>query len=191
MKDINFKSAIQKLQYKNVEEGLDIYSGAIQASLPGLRNIFKGTSKEISGMTNLMINTEEQHRLKEENALAHAPVYSYNKGTFTNTTNKFNSINGIILLRLVPDNENYVKKFINNFGYEVYEFVNTEIFNHMHINGYTTFIRRNIHYNVIKFDNSNVSGSFPKEIADTLNDILESGVKIWYDYQMTEDNYVI
>ena len=48
-----------------------------------------------------------------------------------------------------------------------------------------------IHYDVIRFDAIDIYGSFPREIALTLNDIFEKGVKIWYDKEMTEDNYVV
>ena len=188
MKDLNFNYAVQKLQYKNVEAVGRTAAGAMQ--IAGY-DYAKGLMNEVGGLTDLFTNLEEQKRLKEENALNHAPIYSYNKGTFTNKTNQYNSEHGIILLQVVPDNEEFVKKFINNFGYVVYEFINTEKFELLDLNGYQQFADLGANYNVVRFDSANVYGSFPREISETLDEILETGVKIWYDYQMNEDNYVV
>lgn len=189
-----------------INKGFDIaehtglaVSGALKAGVSvldldfarGARNAIAGAEQVWVNSMNLGRDISNMVRLSKEKAFANAPIYSYNKGTFVNNANKLNSIYGVGLFRIDSDNDEFVKKSINNFGYKVYEFIDTTELAKLELNGYSYFNTNNIHYNVVKFENANLYGSFPREIANELNMILINGVKIWYDYTMTEDNYVV
>lgn len=188
MKNLNYNYSKQKMQYKIVQGLADTAIGAFQMYS---KEYGKGAQNEVGGMYNVFTGIEEQKRMTEENALVNSPIYSYNRGTFTNNSHMFNAKNGITLTRINSDNDDFVKKFINNFGYKVYEFVNTTKFNLLDLNGYTQFNTKGINYNVIKFNSIVLTGSFTKEIGEKLSSILTTGIKIWYSETMTEDNYVV
>ena len=48
-----------------------------------------------------------------------------------------------------------------------------------------------LHYDYMKFETIDIYGSFPREIALALNEIFETGVKVWYDENLYYDNYVV
>ena len=174
-----------------VKTGLGAFNMAVGQGLERPSMMSKGAMEEVEGLQGIFTGIEKDLFIKEKKTLINKPIYSYNKGTFVNTSNKINSIKGICVFKINADNSNFVKNFINNFGYIVYEFINTEKFNKIDINGSDYFISNNINYNVIKFEYINLIGSFPKEIADKLEEILTNGVKIWYNENLEEDNYVI
>ena len=116
-----------------------------------------------------------------------APLYSSTKGTFIKSDGILNAKYGLFELVINPSNENYVKETLNNEGYQIYELITD--YNLLALNNPTFFIGYLINYNVIRFDYVNVYGSFSRDIALILNSILETGVKVWFDYQMIEDNY--
>ena len=118
-----------------------------------------------------------------------APLYTTNKGTFAKSEGILNAKFGIFDITINPSNEDSVNKTINNGGYEVYEIIND--FNKLALNNPSYFINNSYYYNFIKFEYVNLYGSFSRNIALVLNSILENGVKIWFDYKMREDNYVI
>ena len=118
-----------------------------------------------------------------------APVYSNSKGIFKNMTSICNFGKGLMIAKVNPDNEDYVKNAINNTGYKTYEYIYD--INKLDIDNVDYFRDNNISYNYIKFDAINVYGSFPDEIADELNKILSNGVKIWYVPSLQLDNYEI
>ena len=48
-----------------------------------------------------------------------------------------------------------------------------------------------LHYDYMKFETLDIYGSFPREIALELNKIFETGVKVWYDENLNNVNYVV
>lgn len=118
-----------------------------------------------------------------------APVYSTSKNVSTSANGLLNGYYGLLLFKINPDNENFVKKVINNTGYVVYEYTND--LTEFELNNPSFFRLNNINYNVLAFSSINVIGSFPRAVALVLNDILENGVKIWYNELLTEDNLVV
>lgn len=128
-------------------------------------------------------------KLNEESAQINAPIFTASIGTFECASTFINSFYGLILFKMDSDNDTFVKSFINNFGYKVYEFIND--ISKLKLNNSIYFIANLINYNVVKFETINVYGSFTREIALQLNEILANGVKIWYNYQMIDDNYVV
>lgn len=118
-----------------------------------------------------------------------APLYSTNSGVFGNSSNEINWINGINCFYINPSNSNFVIKEINNTGYIVFEFLND--ISKLKLENPSYYISTlYANYNTIKFSTCNVYGAFPRTIALILNEILEQGTRIWFDYQMREDNYV-
>lgn len=129
----------------------------------------------------------DRNILNKINESITAPKYSNTKGNITNISGMQNYVYGIVLFRIVPENANFVKKCVDNFGYEVFEFLDN--IENLQLNEPTYFINNNIKYNVIKFETVNVYGSFTKEIASILNSILLNGVKILFTYESIDDNY--
>lgn len=114
-----------------------------------------------------------------------APQYSNSKGTFGNNSGICNYRQGIFILKINPDNADYVKYSINNKGYKIYHY--TRDINNLNL---FTDMYSTIHYDYQKFELMDIYGSFPREIASALNDIFENGVKIWYDENLYYDTYV-
>ena len=121
--------------------------------------------------------------------VANSPIFSSTEGKFTNSLNFVNSLIGIAVFTVDSVNDNFVKEIINNYGYVVYNIIND--INKLQLYNPDYFVSKNCNYNTVKFEKINLYGSFTREIALVLASIFESGVKIWYDYQMREDNYVI
>lgn len=131
---------------------------------------------------------DTQTLLSKREKLIKSPIYSNTKGNITTTNKIFNYIGGLFLFTISPDNQEFVKNYVNIFGYEVYEFIfdlNEELlFAHNYY-----WRDHHINYNVIKFDSINVYGEFTNEIAEKLNNILMNGIRIWYEPTMSEDTY--
>lgn len=135
-----------------------------------------GMGKEsISGIMNLIRNN--------------LPYYTSNQGNFAKSDALLNVIFGLCDMQISSDNDNYVKKMINNTGYVVYEY--TTNLNDFDIYNADYFSINNINYNVIMFETINVIGEFPRRVALILNSILENGIKIWYNENLQEDNVVV
>ena len=117
------------------------------------------------------------------------PKYSNVKGIKGNSTSFCNFTGGIFLWKINSDNDDYVKKSIDNFGFKTYEFI--EDFNKLDINNVDYWRNNNISFNCIKFETINVYGSFPRDIALELNNLLQNGIKIWFTPSMEQDNYEI
>lgn len=120
-----------------------------------------------------------------------APVYSTTKKA-TGITGAFENARHFLCgYTIDPDNEVYVNECINNDGYVVYEIV-TDLWKTgikgqsftkpFFDNGSTDYAFRMHKYNTVKFENINIYGHFPRDIAVTLEDILENGTKVWFDY---------
>lgn len=126
--------------------------------------------------------------LDEQKALINSPIYSNTNGIFGNSSLFINFTEGLILCKINPDNQDYVKRTINNFGYIVYEYLKD--ISKIEINNPDYFINNNINYNSIQFEGISIYGSFPRYIAEILNDILNNGVKIWYNENLEDDTYI-
>lgn len=129
-----------------------------------------------------------------ERSARNAPIYNSTGMVKANNTALVNFIYGLSYFTLTADNEKYVKDTINNIGYDVYEFIND--YSKLYINNYGgDLVSHNAYYNCIRLENADLYGSFPLEIAKCLNKILERGIKIWYDsdisYALSHDTYVV
>lgn len=127
-----------------------------------------------------------EKELERERVLNNAPLYSSNNGVFKNNYNFVNAYYGIFILEIVPDNTEFVNNSIKEYGYNTYQFINL-----LSLIGFEDAISiraKGYNYNYIKFANISVYGLFTQEIANKLNDILMSGVKIWYEYTLQDDN---
>ena len=132
-----------------------------------------------------------QQKLSEQKIALTTPKYSNAKGVVNNNSTNGTLREGLIIGRINSDNDNYVKDYINNFGFEVYEFIYDYSKLENDNPSYWLNLSTPVNYNVIKFESANVYGSFTREIANSLNSILTSGVKIWFTETMTNDNYVV
>lgn len=150
------------------------YGGVLNTAVKGIGNITNSSFK--------LQNIEENRKAINEK------MYSSNSGVFGNSANMVNATLGLIILTIDSVNDNYVKKSINNFGYETFEFISN--LNEIDFNNVDFFDSNNINYNSIKFESINVYGYFTNEIAFKLNEILLSGVKIWYNENLSEDNLI-
>ena len=181
-----------ELQKQNLNLDLDegkFWSGWFGDFLTSIQDLtrFKFGSG-FKSFTNAMYEEPFFNRPKLANKLdaVIAPQYSNAKGTFGNNSGIVNYRQGIFRLIINPDNATYVKNAINNTGYKIYHY--TKSFSSLNI---LTDMYNTIHYDYIRFDAIDIYGSFPREIALTLNDIFENGVKVWYDENLTYDNYVV
>lgn len=119
-----------------------------------------------------------------------APKYANSRGNIGNENNIVNYY-GLILARINPDNSNYVKESVDNTGYVVYEYIGDDetlkidkiLFDAVN------FVNCSATYDFIKFSAISVYGDFTNEIANKLNAILTSGIKIWYSNTLALDNY--
>ena len=155
----------------------------------------KASGLETSGRNVLTHVKQVAYGLTDDQYIANAnisaityPKYSNTKGIIANSSAVTNYAYGICLLQIDDDNGNFVKDYINNFGYKVYEFIND--YSKLEINKLFTGAQ-SYNYNFIKFDYIDIYGYFPRDIARSLNAIFTSGVKIWYNENMTDDNYVV
>lgn len=87
--------------------------------------------------------------------------------------NKFISLHyGLVLLSVVPDNEEYVNNMIEVTGYNTERIVTD--------NTLLTTAQENKDYNIIKFSNIWLYGNIPHKIQDAVKSILLKGIKIWF-----------
>lgn len=130
-------------------------------------------------------------KLNNELDANNAPVYSSTKGIFSKSEAFTNANYGICIISINSDNDEFVKKSINNLGYITYNYIND--ISKLKINNpdYFLELENPIHYNVIQFKSINTYGSFTREIANILNTIFKTGVKIWFDENMEEDTLVV
>ena len=127
--------------------------------------------------------------ISDNRKAVNARVYNTSSMSNVKSIGMLNGFTGILLFAINPDNTEYVKKTINNIGYNVYEYIAD--YSKLKIQNPTYFLDETdtpIHYNTIRFNVCNVYGSFPRSKAKQLNEILMSGVKVWFDKSMTEDN---
>lgn len=141
---------------------------------------FQGAEKAVSGVHETITDIGQIIKLSKDKALINSPMYSSGKGVFNNSSYFLNYFKGITLFRINPDNEYYVKQFVDTFGYNVYRFIYGAEIAKMINNqlDYNQLIAMGMEFNVVKFENPTVSGDFSQDIAKELNEILNSGVII-------------
>lgn len=157
-------------------------------------NTFGSISKALGELVNSVFSVKGvgggyQSQIDAEKWTISAPKYSNSKGVFGNYTSIANLGYGLFIIRIKSENDDFVKKMIDNNGFKTYEFIYN--FNDLDLDNVDYFRDNEISYNVIKFSTVNVYGSFPKEVAEQMNSILKSNIKIWYSKDMQEDNYEI
>lgn len=186
------------LDYARRVSVTDLTTGIISSISSMIGTVFSGKSKG-SKITSLVSEGTEMvgdilkgafklQNIADNRKAINAKMYASNTGIFGNSANMVNSTYGLILLEIDSVNNEYVKKSINNFGYETFEFVSN--LNEIDFSNVDYYTNNNINYNSIKFETVNVYGSFTNEIAFKLNEILLSGVKIWYNESLSEDNLI-
>ena len=109
-----------------------------------------------------------------------APVYSSTEIILANDISVLNAKYWICDLKISSDNDTYVKKSINEMGYNVYEYLDDISKIGLTANP-KTFTDANINYNIIQFGTADTYGNFPLNIKKALDDILMNGIKIWYN----------
>lgn len=149
-------------------------------------SLIGGLGQDFMGLFNNILQTEYD---KASLQMLYNPMYSNSSGVFDTDIKILNSFYGICLFSIVPDNEEFVKKAINNYGYFTVNIISN--FDDLDIKNVDYFKNNNINYNVLKFNDANVYGAFTNEIAEQLNEILNNSVKIWYNKNREEDNYVV
>lgn len=110
-----------------------------------------------------------------------APFYSSTSSKNVVSTGIENAVFGICYYEIqYPLNEYLVDDMINENGYKVFE-----IIDNFEITGLFKTIDGTLYndykYNYIKFETINIYGNFPRSIAQTLEDILLKGTKIWFN----------
>lgn len=138
-------------------------------------------------LMSMVSSIQDQFYIQEREKLIKSPIYSNTKANITTTNKIFNYIGGLYLFSITPDNQEFIKDFVNVFGYEVFEFIFD--LDEILFKDSTYWKQNHINYNVIKFDTINVYGEFTDEIAEKLNSILMTGIRIWYEPTMAEDTY--
>lgn len=171
------------------------------AMFSGFGAVFSETSGGVFGGVKSMVNDIKtsvfnmrgvgsgyQQDIDAEKWTIQAPKYSNSKGVISNLNSISNICYGLVLGKINPDNNEFVKKFVDNYGYSSFFFIDSvEKFNAILKTDH--YSEENFHYNTIRVSSPCVYGSFTNEIAEQLNNILRNGVKIWYDATRTEDTY--
>ena len=193
--NLNLHRGIQNTMAGNTAAALKAGSSNNTGSISNIGSMASTAVSNINNIMNIGYNAIESG-FKLNTKLAEI---NYNNAKVHNTTSMtlvkdaplITSYTGLYIQKIEPDNEIYVKKSINNLGYEVYYYVSN--YSYLRIQEPEFYMTKSVpvHYNVIKFETCNVYGSFPRSVAIALNSILMSGVKIWFDYTMSEDNLVV
>ena len=144
---------------------------------------------EVNIKEDTKILNANKNKIKAELNELNAPLYTSNNAVFGDSENFINSRYGIVAFYSNSQNDDFVKRAINNLGYIAYEFIND--ISKLRINDASYFIEKHINYNTISFKSVSCYGSFVRNTAKVLNGILESGIKIWYNENMEEDNYQV
>ena len=126
--------------------------------------------------------------------LLSAKAYGHNFGILGNSSeNILNVVHGYFIFTKESINSNLVKDVINNCGYGTELIIDNSNFSKLKLQDANYFqnLQTPINYNFIQFENANVYGNFTNKIAKILNEILSNGIKIWYDENKNNDNYVV
>ena len=104
------------------------------------------------------------------------PAYTSVSGVFATSIAILNASLGIVYSEITPDNEKIVNDFISLVGYNVYEVIKQNLI----------FKQNFTDYNILRFNEIDIYGSFPQSIKLALESILTSGFKIWYNSELKE-----
>ncbi len=178
---------------------LKIFGSGLSESLGsmsgGLYNIIgKSGDATVSGLANNISNFGSIRIDHFKKYILNEDAYGFNYGVFGKTNlNIVNCFYGLFIFSKKSKNDVYVKGVINNYGYATDLIIDNSNFANLKIQDANYFqnLTRPINYNVIQFEKSNLYGAFTNEIANILNSILENGIKIWYDYNLNDDTYVV
>ena len=135
----------------------------------------KGVVDTLYDTANLIVNTKKIGNLMKE---ANAPVYSSQFSIKNIEDNFINIVEGICIYYIDSDNDEYVNKAIEESGYKVFYISNN--YDEFGIQKSEELVNQGINFDVIKFDVISIYGEFPASISKLLEQIFESGVKIWY-----------
>ena len=116
------------------------------------------------------------------------------KGNFGRTDAKLiNCVLGLRIFSKVPKNELIVKQMVNIYGYSTNYIIDNSNFSNLHLQDAAYFqnLETPINYNVIQFADAVVYGKFTNKIAVALGVILNSGVRIYYNENMQDDNLIV
>ena len=192
--NINTQKELLNLTDKRNEQTRYAHYSDLFSSLNPVRllskGLFGGRATALEQEIRMQEKSIKMNKLTQEQVYINSPQYSSASGSFGNIPNLVNIYNGIVIFKIDADNYEFVKKSVNNFGFKVYEFLNDISLLQINDGYYFLSLQNPIYYNVIKFNKVNVYGEFPRDIAIQLNNILESSIKLWYDYKMRDDNYV-
>lgn len=169
------------------------------AMFSGLGSVFaEGNSGVFGNANSMLLNIknavqkwggigDEQKILDSEMWAVKAPKYCNSKGIINNLSTLTNIAYGLCIGKISPDNNSFVKTFVDNFGYNSYLFLDNTLLSE--ILKTDLYVQNSFHYNAIRFTSPSLYGNFTNEIANKLNSILSNGVKIWYDSTKTLDSY--
>lgn len=134
--------------------------GSITGSLEGVQNYMIGIEKNKldKWQTNI-----EAYKTSTSISISNSKIYSLTYG--------------IVVLRVQPDNEDYINAMLEVSGYRT-EAVVTD-------NALLTTAQENKDYNIIKFDNVMTYGNIPHSIQMLINEILTKGIKIYFTSNIT------
>ena len=149
-------------------------------SLGGLQTTSNYTALGLGSIADL-------YRIGKTKEEINKPIYSSAQANWGNHKQLANYYVPFVLCKINPSNAEFVKQYINNNGYAVYEY----LYNFSLLDIDRQWNSRPYNYNVIKFDYVDVYGRFPKDIGNRLASILMRGVTIWFDENFTDDNYVV
>lgn len=115
----------------------------------------------------------------ENYIMANADYYTISKSVEVKSTPAIlNSQYGLIQVTITPDNSSEVNNAIKYEGYVVDEYISPndyDIFNPIYATAYAAY------FNVVRFENAIVTGACSQNIRLQLANILNKGVKIWYN----------
>lgn len=193
MKDANLAKEYDKLYQQDFYYGF----GAIKNALGigngiASENYISALSHSISIAENAKdayFTEQIMDKVQLERTLNKIPRYAMTVGNFITDTNFVSYFTPFFKFTINEDNWEIVRDTIDNLGYVVFDYINS--FNGIDFNLLFSPDNASVkfaNYDYIKIQNPNVYGTFTNEIAFKLNNILSSGIKIWYDEQRRNDN---
>lgn len=179
------------LENQKIQAGIDLARSEVKS----VSGIVSGVSQSIltggvSGIGSMITGIAEtglsigDFEVKKDNINAKlnansAKVYTSNKGMQVGGNGGVNAYYGLILLSINADNDVEVENAIKAFGYDCSEIVNVD-----QILNLADTVAEREKYNVVKFIDVTVYGSFPQNVGMILESILKNGVKIWYTHEI-------
>ena len=194
MKNNSIETSIEKITAGGIRGGFQILSGVGETIMGSEGDSASMMSKGINDIGYGIINTAEnlaiKTKLDQAKVLNNTPRFATSKGNFTHEVKNCNYYYGLLTCSITPDNTDYVSNSISNVGMRTYEYVGiSSYYTFKDIFKSTNAIALSAKYDYVKFESPNVYGPFSNEIAEKINQILSSGVKIWYSSTFTSDTY--